>query len=178
LVKITKKWANLVFSIFFIFHLFTFPIWENIIQISLGKTKKTVPFPRVEVLLMQKKPKCTFFRSEEVLYNYWYERAKISLRYFLPKSQYMKKDKHIRLHTPVVRTFSFSRIPYRGRFHQRSTYSFYARRSQMRKKRQSSQHCHFMLLGSASIKVVRRMLMKSTPVRDTRKGKGANHWCM
>jgi hypothetical protein len=50
-----------------------------------------------------------------------------------------------------------------AQFHQRSTYSFYARRSRMRKNRQSSQHCHFTLLGSASVKVVRRTLMKSTP---------------
>jgi len=36
----------------------------------------------------------------------------------------------------------------------------------MRKKRQSSQHCHFTLLGSASVKVVHIMLMKSTPGVD------------
>jgi len=51
----------------------------------------------------------------------------------------------------------------RVQFHQLSTYSFYARRYRMRKKRQSSQHCHFTLLGSSSVKVVRRTLMKSTP---------------
>jgi len=32
-----------------------------------------------------------------------------------------------------------------------------------KKKRQSSQHCHFTLLGSAGVKVVHRTLMKSTP---------------
>ncbi len=31
------------------------------------------------------------------------------------------------------------------------------------RKRQSSQHCHFALLGSVSVKVVRRTLMKSNP---------------
>ncbi len=31
------------------------------------------------------------------------------------------------------------------------------------KKTQSSQHCYFTLLGSASVKVVRRTLMKLTP---------------
>jgi len=30
LVKITKKWANLVFLMIFLFNLFTFQIWENI----------------------------------------------------------------------------------------------------------------------------------------------------
>ena len=48
-------------------------------------------------------------------------------------------------------------------FHQHSTYSFYARRSRMLKKRQSSQHCHFTLLGSGSVKVACRMLTKLTP---------------
>ncbi len=35
----------------------------------------------------------------------------------------------------------------------------------MRKKRQSSQHCHFMLLCSASVKVVRKILIKLRPAR-------------
>jgi len=48
-------------------------------------------------------------------------------------------------------------------FHQHSTYSFYSRRSQTCKKRQSNQHCHFKLLGSASVKAVCRTLMKSNP---------------
>jgi len=50
----------------------------------------------------------------------------------------------------------------RAQFHQRSSDSFYAPRSRMRKNRQSSQHCHFTFLGSASVKVVRWTLMKST----------------
>jgi len=47
-----------------------------------------------------------------------------------------------------------------GRFHQRSTYSFCARRSQKRKKIQLSHQCLFTLLGSTSVKAVHRMLMK------------------
>ncbi len=63
-------------------------------------------------------------------------------------------------------TQNVDEIEPRGRFHQRSTYSFYARRSRMRKKRQSSQHCHFALLGSGSVKVERNMFMKLTPGDD------------
>ncbi len=48
-----------------------------------------------------------------------------------------------------------------AQFHQRS-YSFYARRSRMCKKRQSSQHSHLALSGSTSVKAVRRTLMKLT----------------
>jgi hypothetical protein len=33
-------------------------------------------------------------------------------------------------------------------------------------KRQSSQHCHFALLGSSSVKVVRRSLMKLNPDKN------------
>jgi len=36
-----------------------------------------------------------------------------------------------------------------AQFHQRSTYSFYERRSQIRQKIQSSQQCHLALLGRA-----------------------------
>jgi len=38
-------------------------------QISQGKSKKTVPFPRIEaeVLIMQKNLSLLFFRSEEVI---------------------------------------------------------------------------------------------------------------
>ena len=43
------------------------------------------------------------------------------------------------------------------------TYSFYTHRSLTCKKRLSSQHCHFALLGSVSVKVVCRTLMKSNP---------------
>ncbi len=50
-----------------------------------------------------------------------------------------------------------------AQFHQRSTYSFYARRSQTRKKRQSSQQCHLVLLGPTSVKAAQKMLVKSTP---------------
>jgi len=45
-------------------------------------------------------------------------------------------------------------------FHQRFTYSFYARRSQKRKKIQLSHQYLFMILGSLSVKAVRRTLMK------------------
>ncbi len=41
-----------------------------------------------------------------------------------------------------------------AQFHQRSTYSFYASRSQMGKKRQSSQQCHLALLGPKSVKAL------------------------
>jgi hypothetical protein len=51
----------------------------------------------------------------------------------------------------------------RYQFHQRSTYSFYARRSRMRKKRQSSQLCHLALLGPTSVKAAHKMLVKLTP---------------
>ncbi len=56
-----------------------------------------------------------------------------------------------------------SKTTFRSQFHQRSTSSFCVRRFWRRKKRQSSQHCHFTLLGSTIVKVVRRMLMKSIP---------------
>jgi len=48
-------------------------------------------------------------------------------------------------------------------FHQRSTYSFCACRSQKRKKILLSHKYLFTLSGSASVKAVRRTLMKSSP---------------
>jgi hypothetical protein len=51
----------------------------------------------------------------------------------------------------------------RGQFHQHFTYSFYARRSQKQKKIQLSHKYIFTLLGSLSIKAVRRTLMKLSP---------------
>jgi len=53
-------WANLVL---FIFNLFTFQKYQG--HISLGNCKKPVPFPRIEVLLMQKNLRLLFL-SEEV----------------------------------------------------------------------------------------------------------------
>ncbi len=50
-----------------------------------------------------------------------------------------------------------------AQFHQRSRYSFYACRSQMRKKRQSSQQCHLALLGPMSLKAASKTLVKLTP---------------
>jgi len=49
-----------------------------------------------------------------------------------------------------------------AQFHQCSTYSFYARRSRMRKKRLSSQQCHLALLGPTSIKAAHKRLVKLT----------------
>jgi len=49
-----------------------------------------------------------------------------------------------------------------AQFHQRSTYSFYARRFQMRKKRKSCQQCHLALLGPTSVKDARKTLVKLT----------------
>ncbi len=48
-----------------------------------------------------------------------------------------------------------------AQFHQRSTYSFYTRRSQKRKK--YSHQYLFTLSGSESVKAVHRTLMKLTP---------------
>jgi len=50
-----------------------------------------------------------------------------------------------------------------AQFHQRSTYSFYIRRSRMRKKRQSSQQCHLALLEPNSVKAAHKTLVKLTP---------------
>jgi len=50
-----------------------------------------------------------------------------------------------------------------AQFHQRSMYSFYARRSRMCKKRQSSEQCYLALLGPTSIKTAHKMLVKLTP---------------
>jgi len=55
------------------------------------------------------------------------------------------------------------RLHIRAQFHQRSMYSFYARRSQMCKKRQSSWQCRLALLGPTSVKAVSKMLVKLTP---------------
>jgi len=52
---------------------------------------------------------------------------------------------------------------FRCQFHQRFTCSFYTRRSQKRKRIQLSHQYLFTLLGSASVKVVRRTLMKLSP---------------
>ncbi len=58
----------------------------------------------------------------------------------------------------------------RGRFHQCSTYNFYARRAQKRKMTMLTWVSFFVHAGSMCIKVVRRMLMKSSPdVRTWRK---------
>jgi len=51
-----------------------------------------------------------------------------------------------------------------AQFHKHSTYSFYALRRRMRKKRQSSQQCHLALLGPTSVKAASKTLMKFTPV--------------
>jgi len=50
-----------------------------------------------------------------------------------------------------------------AQFHQHFTYSYYARRSQMCKKRQSSQQCHLAFLGPTSVKAARKTLVKWTP---------------
>ncbi len=50
-----------------------------------------------------------------------------------------------------------------AQFHQCSTYIFYARGAQKRKKRQSSRQYLFTLLGSMCVKAVQRMLMKLSP---------------
>ncbi len=50
--------------------------------------------------------------------------------------------------------------PARCQFHQRSTYSFYACRSQKRKKILMTELYSITLLGSTSVKVVRKTLMK------------------
>jgi len=55
--------------------------------------------------------------------------------------------------------------PSRCQFHQRSTYSFYAHRSQKRKKDTDDLTVFFTLLGSTSAKAVRSTLMKLTPVQ-------------
>ncbi len=52
----------------------------------------------------------------------------------------------------------------RAQFHQRYTYSFYACRSQKRKKIQLSHQYLFTLSGSTGAKAERRTLMKLTPV--------------
>jgi len=51
----------------------------------------------------------------------------------------------------------------RCQFHQHFTYSFYACRSQKRKKIQLSHKYLFTLLGSESVKAERRTLMKLSP---------------
>jgi len=53
-----------------------------------------------------------------------------------------------------------------AQFHQHSTYSFYARRSQKHKKIDNLT-VFLTLLGSVSIKAVRRTLMKLSPCRKT-----------
>ncbi len=58
---------------------------------------------------------------------------------------------------------NFFRQIKRSKMSQRSTYSFYAHRSQKRKKIQLSHKYIFTLLGSASVKTVRRILMKLNP---------------
>jgi hypothetical protein len=53
-----------------------------------------------------------------------------------------------------TRAFNVDEIDTWGQFHQHFTRNFYARRSQIRKKRQSSQQCHLALLGLTSVKAV------------------------
>jgi len=50
-----------------------------------------------------------------------------------------------------------------GRFHQHFTRSFYAQKSQKRKKNQLNRHCLFVLLVSTRAKAVHEMLVKLTP---------------
>ena len=59
----------------------------------------------------------------------------------------------------ISNLFKTVKLVTRAQFHQRSTYSFYARRSRMRKKRQSSQQCHLALLGPTSVKATRKTLV-------------------
>ncbi len=70
-LNLLQKWSNLIS--FLIFYLFTvyFQIRVNIkakLKISQGNSEKPVPFPRIEVLLMKKKPMCIFFLSDEVYF--------------------------------------------------------------------------------------------------------------
>ncbi len=69
-----------------------------------------------------------------------------------------------RVKNSVKMSVCFCAIEIWGRFHQCSTYSFYACRSQKRKKRQSSHQYMFTLSGSMSVEAVHRTLMKLTPV--------------
>ncbi len=66
----------------------------------------------------------------------------------------------------IRRAVNFGEIDPWCQFHQRSTYSFCARRSQKHKKYgkkiQLSHQCLFTLLGSTSVKAVRRTLVKLT----------------
>jgi len=62
----------------------------------------------------------------------------------------------------------------RTQFHQRSTYSFYARRSRERKKTEKLT-IFFMLLESSRAKAARKMLMKLTPHQDLRHFWGQFH---
>ncbi len=64
LSKITKKWANLVSLIYFLFFSRDFKIWENILsQIFLLKFGGLMLFPKNCLFQMQKNSNATFFLS-------------------------------------------------------------------------------------------------------------------
>jgi len=68
-----------------------------------------------------------------------------------------------KMFTERAMIFKLKKNEIRAQFHQCSTYSFYARRSQKRKKIPMAYLYFIMLLESMSLKVVRKMLMKLTP---------------
>ncbi len=65
-----------------------------------------------------------------------------------------------------------------AQFHQCSTYIFYARGAQKRKKRQSSRKYLFTLLGSMCVKAVQRMLIKLCPYWKLSKISRGWSWCL
>ncbi len=66
--------------------------------------------------------------------------------------------------TRNIRDYGLYIDPFRSQFHLRYTYSFYACRSQKRKKIVvDNLTVFFTLLGSASVKAVHRTLMKLSP---------------
>jgi len=69
--------------------------------------------------------------------------------------------------SPTPKRTAWTPLESRCQFHQRSTHSFYARRSQKRKKIQLSHQYLLTLSGSASIKDRCRTLMKLSPGQET-----------
>jgi len=90
-----------------------------------------------------------------------------SYKYAIPKSKLMKTTLSTHLQNMYWKTTFTTTIIWLfyliwARFHQRSTYSFYALVPQSVRTQSSCQYL-FTLLGPTSVKAVRRTLMKLTP---------------
>ena len=74
MVKITKKWANLVYLVYFLNFSTDFKIWENVKANFPYIIVMIMPFPGFERLSVAKNKNATFFRvGGSIIFVFYYE---------------------------------------------------------------------------------------------------------